>query len=261
MVRAGGVAMMPLETERDVARLIDQTNLRPEATAAEITDFVTEAKENKFCAVAIMPGWIPLASQLLGVGDTTIVAAIGFPLGTTPTEGKVAETVWALKNGPPGTEIDMVMNISLLKSRRYGEVEKDIAEVIAAAKGHIVKVIIEAPLLTPDEIVVASGLCEKTGADFVKTSTGFKAFRGWRPSTVEDVVLIRQAVGDRLRIKVAGGIKNLEQLLAVVEAGASRIGTSSGVEILHTFRRLGEAKARPRPELALARGRETVDDR
>jgi len=239
--------MMPVQTERDIARLIDQTNLKPEATAAEIASFVTQAKEHRFCAVAIMPGWIPLANQLLGDGDTTVVAAIGFPLGTTPTEGKVRETMWAIKNGPPRTEIDMVMNVSLLKSRRYTGVENDISAVIAAAKGHIVKVIIEVPLLTPDEIIIASMLTEKTGADFVKTSTGFKAFRGWRPSTAEDVALIRQAVGDRLRIKVAGGIKNLEELLAVVEAGASRIGTSSGVGILETCRRLSGAEKQAIP--------------
>jgi len=231
--------MMPVATERDIARLIDQTNLKPEATAAEVTGFVTQARDSKFCSVAIMPGWIPLAARLLGNGETTVVAAIGFPLGTTPTAGKVSETLWAIKNGPPGTEIDMVLNISLLKSRRYGEVERDIAAVVTAAKGHIVKVIIETPLLTQDETAMASMLCERGGADFVKTSTGFKAFRGWRPSTVEDVVLIRQVVGDRLKIKVAGGIKSLEQLLAVVEAGASRIGTSSGVEILQSWRRLG----------------------
>jgi len=231
--------MMPVKTERDIARLIDQTNLKPEATAAEIGSFVTQAKKNKFCAVAIMPGWIPLAGQLLAGGETTVVAAIGFPLGTTPTEGKVAETAWAIKNGPPGTEIDMVMNISLLRSRRYGEVASDIEAVVEAARGHLVKVIIEAPLLTPDEMIMASMLCEKGGANFVKTSTGFKAFRGWRPSTVEDVKLIRQAVGGRLRIKVAGGIKDLGQVLAVVEAGASRIGTSSGVGILEAVRKYG----------------------
>jgi len=231
--------MTVVETEMDIASLIDQTNLKPEATAVEMTAFVEEAMEHKFCSVAIMPGWIPLATHLLGDGATTVVAAIGFPLGTTPTEGKVRETVWAIKNGPPRIEIDMVMNISLLRSRKYSEVVSDIAAVVSAAKGHIVKVIIEAPLLASDEIVVASMLVEKAGADFVKTSTGFKAFRGWRPSTVEDVALIRQAVGDRLRIKVAGGIKNLEQLLAVVEAGASRIGTSSGVGILEASRRLG----------------------
>jgi deoxyribose-phosphate aldolase len=238
MGNAGGGLMMPVASERDIANLIDQTNLKPEATPAEITAFVTRAREHKFRSVAIMPGWIPLAARLLGKAETTVVAAIGFPLGTTPTEGKVSETLWAIENGPPDTEIDMVMNISLLKSRRYGDVERDIAAVVAAAKGHVVKIIIEAPLLTEDEIVMASMLCEKGGANFVKTSTGFKAFRGWRPSTVSDVVLIREAVGDRLKIKVAGGIKSLEQLLAVVEAGASRIGTSSGVEIVESWRRL-----------------------
>lgn len=233
--------MMPAQRERDIARLIDQTNLKPEATQHEIADFVKQAREYRFRAVAIMPGWIPVARRLLGEGETTIVAAVGFPLGTTPTAGKVRETVWAIQNGPPDIEIDMVMNISLMRSRRYSDVVDDLRAVIAAAKGHLVKVIIEAPLLVADEIVVASMLAERAGADFVKTSTGFKAFRGWRPSTAEDVALIRRAVGDRLGIKVAGGIKNLEQVLAVVEAGASRIGTSSGVDIVETCRSLPRA--------------------
>ena len=215
--------------EVELVRCIDQTNLKPEATEGEMRDFIEEAKRYRFYGVAIMPFWIPLATKILKGGETRIVACIDFPLGTSPTELKVAETKWALENGPTDIEIDMVMNVSLLKSGKYERVRDEIGAVVEAATGKTVKVIIEAPLLTREEVVIASLISEAAGAQFVKTSTGFKQLEGWRPTTIEDVKLIKSVVGNRLKIKAAGGIRTVDQALALIEAGASRIGTSSGV--------------------------------
>jgi deoxyribose-phosphate aldolase len=226
-------------TEYQLAQSIDQTNLNPKATETEITDFVINARTYNFCSTAIMPAWIPLATQLLQGGQTTVVAAIGFPLGTCTTFSKVAETNWSIEHGPEDIEIDMVMNVPLIKSFRYDALEKDIRAVADAATGHTVKVIIEVPVLTCEEIVIASLIAENAGADFIKTSTGFKPLKNWRPSTTEDVRLIKSAIGSRLKIKVAGGIGTLSQAFAILEAGASRIGTSSGNAIVDAFRGYG----------------------
>jgi deoxyribose-phosphate aldolase len=223
-------------TENQLAQSIDQTNLNPNATETEITAFVINARRYNFYSTALLPIWVPIAAQILLGAQTTVVSAIGFPLGTSTTFSKVAETKWSLEQGPENIEIDMVMNISLLKSRRYDALEMDMREVVKAADGRTVKVIIEVPLLTPEEIVIASLIAENAGAGFIKTSTGFKPLKNWRPSTPEDVRLIKSAIGNRLKIKVAGGIATLSQALAVLEAGASRIGTSSGNAIVDAFR-------------------------
>lgn len=223
-------------TENQLVRSIDQTNLNPNATEPEIVAFVNNARTYNFCSVAIMPVWIPLATQILQGGQTTVVAAIGFPLGTCTTFSKVAETKWSIEHGPKNIEIDMVMNVPLIKSNRYDLLEKDMRAVVEAAETHIVKVIIEVPILIHQEIVIASLIAENAGADFIKTSTGFKPIKNWRPSTTDDVRLIKNAISNRLKIKVAGGISTLSQALAVLEAGASRIGTSSGNTIVDAFR-------------------------
>jgi deoxyribose-phosphate aldolase len=224
-------------TENSLVRSIDQTNLNPAITAPEISSFIQEAKEYGFFSIAIMPSWIPLATDILQGGNTTIVAAIGYPMGTCTTSSKVAETRWAIKNGPKDIEIDMVMNVPLLKSGKYDQLEKDIIEVVNVAESHVVKVILEVPILTKQEVVIASLISERAGVDFVKTSTGFKPFRGWRPSTVDDVKLIRSAVDGRIKVKVAGGISTLSQAISVLQAGASRIGTSSGVTIMKEYKK------------------------
>jgi len=162
--------------------------------------------------------------------------AIGFPLGTATSEEKVRETNWVLDQLASNAEIDMVMNIAMLKSRQYHLVVEDIKGVVQAANGHTVKVIIESPILTPDEIVIASLLCLQAGANFVKTSTGFNHFPGWRTSTPDDVRLIRTAIGDQMKIKISGGIKTLEQALDALEASADRIGTAFGVQIIDQYR-------------------------
>ena len=231
-------------TENQLVRSIDQTNLNPNATEPEIVAFVNNARTYNFCGVAIMPMWIPMATQILQGGQTTVVAAIGFPLGTCTTFSKVAETKWSIAHGPENIEIDMVMNVPLIKSDRYEALEKDMHAVVEASDGHIVKVIIEVSVLTRQEIVIASLIAENAGADFIKTSTGFKSLKNWRPSTTDDVRLIKNAISDRLKIKVAGGISTLSQALAFLDAGANRIGTSSGNTIIDTFREYA-AKSAP----------------
>jgi deoxyribose-phosphate aldolase len=223
--------MLP-KTEGEMARCIDQTNLQPEVTQPEMTAFLHRVRELGFASAAIMPAWVPLASQILAGTGIAVDSSIGFPLGTCTTAEKAAEARWSVANSPECGELDMVMNLSLFKSGRYKEVKDDIRAVVEAADGRIVKVIIEVPLLTPAEVVIASLLCEGGGAHFIKTSTGFKAFKGWRPSTVDDVRLIKSAVSDRMKIKIAGGIFTFEQAAAALQAGASRIGTARGEQIL-----------------------------
>jgi deoxyribose-phosphate aldolase len=223
--------------EEELVRYIDQTNLKSEATEDEMICFLQEAKKYRFYAASILPSWMPLGAKILQGSETRVDAVIGFPLGTVPTELKVVETKWAIENGTPEMEIDMVMNVSLLKSRKYGFVKGDISAVIKAAEGNTVKVIIEVPLLTPEEVVIASLICEIAGAQFVKTSTGFKGLAGWRPTTIEDVKLIKSVVGNTLKVKAAGGIRTIDKVLAMIEAGADRIGTSSGVPIVEEYRK------------------------
>jgi len=234
--------MKSLPTERELIRAIDQTNLKPETSEEEMRKFLEEAKNYGFIGAAILPRWVPLAAKILKGSDTRIVATVGFPLGTYPTELKVKEAEWIVENGLPDTEIDMVMNVALLKNGKYDLVREDISAVVKAAKGKTVKVIIEVPYLTKEEIAIACLLAESAGAHYVKTSTGFKGFRGWRPTTPDDVKYIKTIVGDRMKIKAAGGISTVGQALAILEAGANRIGTSSGVEIVEEFRNLAKAR-------------------
>jgi len=227
-------------TKEELARYIDQTNLNPAATQTDMALFVEEAKSYSFRTVALMTSWVPLATQILEGSTTSIVASVGFPLGTYPTESKVAETKWAINNGLKNIEIDMVMNISLFKSGRFDQVEQDIRAVVKAASGHTVKVIIEVSLLNREEIIIASMIAEKAGVNFVKTSTGFRGFKRMRPSTPEDVRLIKDVVGDRVEVKIAGGVFSLEQALMAIEAGASRIGTIMGIPIVEAVGKLAK---------------------
>jgi deoxyribose-phosphate aldolase len=233
--------MIPLPvTEKQLAAMIDQTNLRPQATRQEMTAFLHQVRQNGFATAAILPQWAPLASEILAESGVAVDPAVGFPLGTTTTAQKVAETRWCVRNSGPLAEIDMVMNLVWFKSGRYPEVTSDIRAVVEAAEGQPVKVIIEVPLLTRREIEVASLLVAEAGAHYVKTSTGFRALRGWRPCTADDVRLIRSAVGDRVKIKIAGGVTCIELALAAIEAGADRIGTIFGMDILKGYRRFLE---------------------
>ncbi len=217
------------ESPQEIARLIDHTLLKPEATSRQIEQLCAEAREYHFAAVCVNPWYVRLAADLLSdVDDVEVATVVGFPLGATFTEVKVAETLAAIAAG--ATEIDMVMNIGALKSKRYDVVARDIRAVVQAAHaaGALVKVIIEAALLTQKEKVAACLLAKQAEADFVKTSTGF----GPGGATVEDVALMRTVVGDAMGVKAAGGVRTYEQAKAMIAAGANRIGASAGVRIV-----------------------------
>jgi deoxyribose-phosphate aldolase len=213
-------------TEMNVAKYIDHTLLKPDSTREQIDKILEEAKKYQFKSVCINPTHVSYASQQLLDTDVLVCTVIGFPLGATTTDVKVFETENAIKNG--ASEIDMVINIGALKDQRYDEVQKDIEGVIAAAKGKTVKVIIETVLLTDEEKVKACELAEKAGATFVKTSTGFAG----GGATPEDVKLMKDTVGNRLEVKASGGVRSLEDFEKMIEAGATRIGASAGVQII-----------------------------
>lgn len=210
----------------NVAKYIDHTLLKPDSTREQIDKILEEAKKYQFKSVCINPTHVSYASQQLLDTDVLVCTVIGFPLGATTTDVKVFETENAIKNG--ASEIDMVINIGALKDQRYDEVQKDIEGVIAAANGKTVKVIIETVLLTDEEKVKACELAEKAGATFVKTSTGFAG----GGATPEDVKLMKDIVGNRLEVKASGGVRSLEDFEKMIEAGATRIGASAGVQII-----------------------------
>lgn len=210
----------------NVAKYIDHTLLKPDSTREQIDKILEEAKKYQFKSVCINPTHVSYASQQLLDTDVLVCTVIGFPLGATTTDVKVFETKNAIKNG--ASEIDMVINIGALKDQRYDEVQKDIEGVIAAANGKTVKVIIETVLLTDEEKVKACELSEKAGATFVKTSTGFAG----GGATPEDVKLMKDTVGNRLEVKASGGVRSLEDFEKMIEAGATRIGASAGVQII-----------------------------
>lgn len=210
-----------------IANLIDHTLLKPDANENEIMNLVEEAKQYHFASVCINPYWVPLAAKNLQGSDVKVCTVIGFPLGSTTTAVKVFETEDAIQKG--AHEIDMVINIGLLKLGKDSEVEADIKAVADAAHGKaLLKVIIETCLLTEDEKIRACQLAVNAGADFVKTSTGFST----GGATVEDVALMRKVVGDKCGVKASGGVRNKNDLEKMVAAGANRIGASSGVKIM-----------------------------
>lgn len=211
----------------NVAKLIDHTLLKADATQAEVAKLVDEAKKYQFASVCVNPTWVSFcAEQLQGTG-VDVCTVIGFPLGANTPEVKAFEAANAIANG--ATEVDMVINIGALKDGNNELVERDIRAVVDAAKGKaLVKVIIETSLLTDEEKVRASELSVKAGTDFVKTSTGFST----GGATPEDVALMRKTVGPNIGVKASGGVRSEEDLNAMVAAGATRIGASSGVKIM-----------------------------
>jgi deoxyribose-phosphate aldolase len=217
-----------VEIGTDVAKLIDHTLLKPDATQDQIAQLCYEARKFGFAAVCVNPTHVKLCSQLLQGTQVQVCTVVGFPLGATPPEVKAYEAQQAIDDG--ATEVDMVINIGALKSKDYALVERDIAMVARAchAGGAILKVIIEAALLTDEDKVIASQLSKAAGADYVKTSTGF----GPGGATAKDVALMRRAVGPGLGVKAAGGIKNLADAKEMVAAGATRIGASAGIKIV-----------------------------
>lgn len=212
----------------ELAKYIDHTLLKPEATEEEIITLCDEAIEYQFAAVCINPYFVKKAAKLLEQTDVKVATVIGFPLGATSTFTKVAETRDAIAYG--ANEIDMVMNISAFKSKKELNVYHDIQQVVRAADGQaIVKVIIETGLLTKDEKRLACRIAKEAGADFVKTSTGF----GPGGATIEDILLMREVVGESFGIKASGGIRDAKTAIAMIEAGANRIGASAGVAIVN----------------------------
>lgn len=212
---------------QNVVRMIDHTLLKADATKTEIVKLVEEAKEYLFASVCVNPTWVRTAAEMLAdTPEVKVCTVIGFPLGATTPETKAFETKNAIDNG--ANEIDMVINVAALKDGQDDLVEKDIRAVVEAAKGKaVVKVIIETCLLTKEEKIKACEISVKAGADYVKTSTGFST----GGATAEDIRLMRQTVGPEIGVKASGGVRSREDALAMVEAGATRIGASSGVSI------------------------------
>ncbi|MFW6136011.1 MAG: deoxyribose-phosphate aldolase [Chloroflexota bacterium] len=212
----------------ELARLIDHTMLKPEATAVEIERLCDEALQYQFASVCVNPAYVPLAAAKLAGAEVAVCSVIGFPLGATTTTAKVCEAEQALEDG--ATELDMVLFIGALKAGERDRVEEDVAAVAATCHegGGLLKVIIEAALLSHEEKVLACQVAQDAGADFVKTSTGFAA----SGARVEDVRLMRETVAPEIGVKAAGGIHSYQEALAMIEAGANRIGASAGVRIV-----------------------------
>ncbi|MCE5208256.1 MAG: deoxyribose-phosphate aldolase [Chloroflexi bacterium] len=228
---------MPADT--NIARLIDHTLLKPDATHDQIAQLCYEARKYHFASVCINPTHVKLCAELLKGTDVKVCTVIGFPLGATSPDVKVFEAQTALKDG--ASEIDMVINIGALKSRDLELVARDIRGVVIT--GHnahaLVKVIIETSLLDEEEKVIACLLSKEAGADFVKTSTGFSG----GGATVEDVALMRRVVGPAIGVKASGGIRDRSIAESMVAAGATRLGASAGVKIIAGIAETGEKKS------------------
>ena len=213
---------------REIARHIDHTLLKPEATREQIEALCREAAEHGFATVCVNPAWVRLCAALLQGTESRVCTVVGFPLGATLPEVKAYEAARVVADG--ACEVDMVLSVGALKSGDYRLVERDVAGVVEASRagGALVKVIIEAALLTDDEKVKACVLSKVARADFVKTSTGF----GPGGATAADVSLMRRVVGPDMGVKAAGGVRDLQSARAMLEAGADRIGASVGVQIV-----------------------------
>lgn len=212
--------------KQELAKLIDHTLLKPDAKEDDIKKLCEEAIKYKFYSVCINPCYIELAKNFLKNNDIKICTVISFPLGASTTTIKIIEALEAVKIG--ADEIDMVMNIGMFKSKKYDYIYEEISSIKKIIKDKILKVIIETAILNDEEKIKASEIVKKSGADFVKTSTGFSQ----GGATKEDILLIRKVVGDNFGIKASGGIKSYEQAIELINAGATRIGSSSSVKII-----------------------------
>ncbi|MCE5213395.1 MAG: deoxyribose-phosphate aldolase [Methanobacterium sp.] len=215
-----------------LAQMIDHTNVRGDATDDDIRILCNEAKEYNFKSVCVTPSNVQLARDLLKDSKIEICVVIGFPLGVQTPKTKAFETEEAVSHG--ASEIDMVINVGYLKSGRYEVVKNDIMGVVQAAGDKIVKTILETALLTSKEKVKACLLAKDAGANFVKTSTGFGGLSG---ATVPDVMLLRNTVGPEMGVKASGGIRDLKTVWKMIDAGANRIGTSTGVQIMEELKK------------------------
>jgi deoxyribose-phosphate aldolase len=213
-----------------LAQVIDHTLVRPDATFEDLAVACADAKKYGFACVVVNSCYVARAREHLSGTLVKVCSVVGFPHGANTTTVKIVEAMEAMKNG--ASELDIVINIGMVKSGRFDAVEIDIKNVIAMTPQKVHKVIIETGSLTPDEITQVSQLAVRAGAEFVKTSTGY----GPRGATPEDIRLIRSAVGSSCRIKASGGIRDLATVTAMIEAGAERIGTSAGVAIMEEYR-------------------------
>lgn len=210
-----------------IASYIDHTLLKPDATVQQIDKLCAEAAEYHFASVCVNPWFVPRCVKNLKDTGVKVCTVIGFPLGATTTETKVFEALQAIRSG--AEEIDMVINVSAMKSGSFQAVEQEIQALAAAAEGSaLLKVIIETCLLTKEEKIRACQIAKRAGADFVKTSTGFST----GGATVEDIALMRKTVGPEMGVKASGGIRDYATARAMIEAGATRIGASAGVAIV-----------------------------
>lgn len=216
----------------ELNKYIDHTLLKPEATKEQITKLCEEARQYDFASVCVNTCYVPLAKELLAGSDVKVCCVVGFPLGAMDTVSKAFEAKTAVANG--AQEVDMVINIGALKDEDYDYVTKDIAAVVEASKPAIVKVIIEACLLTDEEKVEACKCSMNAKAEFVKTSTGFST----HGATPEDVALMKKTVGNVCKVKAAGGVRSYDDAMKMIEAGADRLGCSAGIKVME------EAKAR-----------------
>ncbi len=207
-------------------KYIDHTILKPAATQAEVTTLCQQAKDHDFASVCVNPCHVALCSALLKGTDVKVCTVIGFPLGANTSETKAFETRDAIQNG--AEELDMVINVGALKDARYDAVKKDIESVVAASAGLCVKVIIETALLTNEEKIKAVELSAEAGAHFVKTCTGFSGGQ----ATVEDIRLMKAHIAPGMEVKASAGIRDHASALALIQAGADRLGTSAGMSII-----------------------------
>ena len=211
---------------KTIANLIDYTNLRQDAIDSDIISLCEEAKKFGFASVCVNPVHVKLAASILKNDKTKTCSVIGFPLGANSFEMKFAETRFLVHQGVE--EVDMVLNIGALKEGKHDVIKQEVSKVVDASDGICVKVIIEACLLNDEEKIVASKIAIDAGAAFIKTSTGF-SFNG---ATIEDVRLIRKTVGNEVGVKASGGLNTLKKVQSMIDAGANRIGTSSGASLM-----------------------------
>lgn len=224
--RVGTDGTVPAAGASNVARLIDHTLLKPDATRADLVKLCEEARTHRFASVCINTMWVPLAVDLLKGAGVMTICVVGFPLGAATSRAKAAETREAIANG--AAEIDMVVNIGLLKGGEHDKVFDDIKAVVEAASGRPVKVILETHMLTREQKIAACAISRAAGAAFVKTSTGFSG----GGATIEDIRLMRQVVGPEMGVKASGGVRTAEDAKNMVAAGANRLGASASVAIV-----------------------------
>ena len=223
----GAKRLSKIKTPEDLAKMIDHTSVKGDVTQNDVKKLCNEAIKYNFASAVVTATNVSLASSLLHESEVNVCSVVGFPLGVSTPETKAFETAEAISNG--ADEIDMVMNIGAIKSGLEDLLEKDISAVVEAASGKVVKVILETALLTDEEKIISCLISEKAGADYVKTSTAYGGLSG---ATVEDVELMRKTVSPNIKIKAAGGIRDLDTALAMIEAGADKLGTSTGVQII-----------------------------